>query len=102
MEPAVDGRNDHAVARLAADRQALNRVAAVLCVSIASRGARMRDLRRGLVPRVASVLPQWLALTGETHHVRPVITLPGGLLLFASALRWRRPEARSLLALSII
>jgi hypothetical protein len=44
---------------------------------------------------------QWFAnATGSAIYHSPV-TVPGGVLLLAAALRWRRPEARLLLALAI-
>ena len=51
-------------------------------------------------------LPQWfaswrVAIRGAAH-VRPLIALPGGFLLLAAALKWRRPEARLLVAYALV
>ena len=42
----------------------------------------------------------WLATLHSTAHMEPFVMRPGGFLLLAAALRWRRPEARLLLALA--
>jgi len=46
----------------------------------------------------------WLALirSPDAAHVTPVVLLPGGFLLLLAALKWRRTDARLLLALSVI
>jgi len=44
----------------------------------------------------------WLAALSALGHVRSPVFLPGGLLLLLAATRWRRPEARLLLALSLV
>ena len=44
----------------------------------------------------------WLAAAGALGHVRSPLLLPGGLFLLLAATRWRRPEARLLLALSLV
>jgi hypothetical protein len=51
-------------------------------------------------------LPQWfaswrVAIRGAAH-VRPLIMLPGGFLLLAAAVKWRRPEARLLMAYALV
>jgi hypothetical protein len=51
-------------------------------------------------------LPQWFtswraAIRGAAH-VRPLIMLPGGVLLLAALLKWRRPEARLLVAYALV
>jgi len=50
------------------------------------------------------VLPDWpgywLANVRSATHFKPAILRPGGFLLALAALRWRRPEARLLLALA--
>jgi hypothetical protein len=51
------------------------------------------------------VQPDWISwwwrdLRTANHLVAPIL-LPGGFLLVAALLRWRRPEARLLLALSV-
>jgi hypothetical protein len=52
------------------------------------------------------VMPHWLAgwqdATRDTPHVRPLVAIFGGPLLLLASLRWRRPDARLLLALAII
>jgi len=52
------------------------------------------------------VLPQWFASWREAvrgaAHVRPLIALPGGFLLLAALTRWRRPEARLLIAYAFV
>jgi hypothetical protein len=45
---------------------------------------------------------KWLSRLGETPHIRPPILLPGGFVLLLALLRWRRWEARLLLALACI
>ena len=51
-------------------------------------------------------LPQWFASWRDAvrgaAHVRPLIALPGGFLLLAAALKWRRPEARLLIAYALV
>lgn len=52
------------------------------------------------------VLPQWFAswraaIRGAAH-VRPLIVLPGGFLLLAAVIKWRRPEARLLVAYALV
>lgn len=42
----------------------------------------------------------WLANVRSATHFKPAVLRPGGFLLLLAALRWRRPEARLLLALS--
>jgi hypothetical protein len=44
----------------------------------------------------------WLANIGSAPHFRPYVLRPFGFLMLLAALRWRRPEARWLLALSVI
>src|SRR4029453_8462548 len=50
------------------------------------------------------ILPSWLHSWVDNvraaPHFRPPITRPGGFLLLAAALRWRRPEARFLCAMA--
>ncbi len=52
------------------------------------------------------VLPRWpldwLAAVGEQRHLRAPLMLPGGILIAAALLRWRRPEARLLLVLAAV
>jgi hypothetical protein len=44
----------------------------------------------------------WLQNLREAPHFRAPVTRPFGFLLLLAALKWRRPEARWLLALSIV
>jgi hypothetical protein len=44
----------------------------------------------------------WLATLGSTPHLRAPLTHPAGALLLLAVLRWRRPEARLLLALAMV
>ena len=44
----------------------------------------------------------WLANVRAAPHFKPLILRPLGFLLLLAALRWRRPEARWLLALALI
>jgi hypothetical protein len=52
------------------------------------------------------VMPNWFAAwrdaTRDTPHIRPLAATFGGPLLLLAALRWRRPEARLLLALALV
>jgi hypothetical protein len=52
------------------------------------------------------ILPRWpldwLATIGANRHLRSPLLLPGGIVLSAALLRWRRPEARLLLILSAV
>lgn len=48
-------------------------------------------------------LPQWLAIVRTTSaHITAPITEPGGFLLALAGLRWRRADARLLLALACV
>ena len=61
-----------------------------------------------LILAVASfvILPHWfndwLRLVRSATHFRAPITRPFGFLILLSLLRWRRPEARLLVALSLV
>lgn len=44
----------------------------------------------------------WIANLRQTRHLVSPIICPGGFLVLLAALRWRRPEARLLLALALI
>jgi hypothetical protein len=46
-------------------------------------------------------LAEWLGTVGDRVH-QPLVFRPGGFLLLLAAIRWRRPEARLLLALGCI
>ena len=46
-------------------------------------------------------VPQWLANVRSATHFKPLLVRPGGFLLLLALLRWRRPEARLLVALSV-
>jgi len=51
---------------------------------------------------VAPAWPRdWWAAMGSAPHIRPLVSRPGGFLLLLAALRWRRPEARALLAYAL-
>ena len=62
----------------------------------------------GVVALAASLLVQphwvgrWLASVREAPHITPPVARLGGVLLLAAAARWRRPEARLLLALACV
>jgi hypothetical protein len=46
---------------------------------------------------------RWLQVTSHVPHVRALALIhPAGLLLLAGLLRWRRPEARALVALAVV
>lgn len=80
--------------------------------AIAAGYHRWRDVRTaGLAATVPVALafafdpgwvPRWLAVLETADHFRPFITFPGGFLLLLAALKWRRWDARLLLALSIV
>jgi SAM-dependent methyltransferase len=44
----------------------------------------------------------WLAVVADAPHIRPYVLRPGGVLVLAALLRWRRPEARLLAALAVV
>lgn len=44
----------------------------------------------------------WRAVIRGAAHVRPLIALPGGFLLLAAMIKWRRPEARLLIAYALV
>lgn len=62
----------------------------------------------GVVALAASLLLQpgwvgrWLSAAGDAPHITAPVTRLGGVLLLAAAVRWRRPEARLLLALACV
>ena len=45
---------------------------------------------------------RWLALLQTAPHFTPPVLLPGGFLILLGLLRWRRPEARLLLAMACV
>jgi hypothetical protein len=47
-------------------------------------------------------LSEWIALVRAAHHFTIPLLRPGGFLLILAALKWRRPEARLLLLLSLM
>lgn len=49
-----------------------------------------------------SWVPEWLATLAHTGHMVVPIAHSGGVLLVLALLRWRRPEARLLLALACV
>ena len=59
-----------------------------------------------LVAGSSLVLPgwhrAWLHALADSPHIRPYILRPGGILILAALVRWRRPEARLLAALVIV
>lgn len=44
----------------------------------------------------------WLRVLSDTGHMVPMVARPWGFLLLLAALRWRRQDARLLLALSVV
>jgi hypothetical protein len=44
----------------------------------------------------------WLAAVELASHLRPLVLRPGGVLLLLALARWRRPEARLLVALACV
>ena len=44
----------------------------------------------------------WLAVLPDIEHMVALITLPGGFLVCLALLKWRRPEARLLVALACV
>ena len=47
-------------------------------------------------------LVKWIGAVGEAPHIHSPLLLPGGLLVLVALLRWRRWEARLLVALAIV
>jgi hypothetical protein len=47
-------------------------------------------------------IPEWLGAVSTASHVRPLIVRPLAWLLLLAVLRWRRLEARLLLALALV
>lgn len=45
---------------------------------------------------------EWLALVRAAGHMQPLVASWGGFILLAALLRWRRPEARFLLAMALV
>jgi hypothetical protein len=45
---------------------------------------------------------RWLALIRGAPHFTPPVLLPGGFLVLLALLRWRRPEARLLVAMACV
>lgn len=68
-----------------------------------SRVAVYGGLALGVVSLIAmpSWPREWLAVLGSPVHAPP-IARPGGFLLLAALLRWRRPEGRMLAALAVM
>lgn len=62
----------------------------------------------GVIALAASLLlqphwvSQWLVSVREAPHITPPVARLGGVFLLAAAARWRRPEARLLLALACV
>ncbi len=47
-------------------------------------------------------IPKWLGNLQSTPHLRPPVLLPGGVLVLLALLRWRRWEARLLVAMACV
>ena len=47
-------------------------------------------------------LPDWLSAVRSATHFKAPVTLPFGVLMLAALARWRRPEARLLLAIACV
>lgn len=47
-------------------------------------------------------VPEWIAAVRSVHHVIPMVLRPGGFLLLAALIRWRRPDARLLAWLALM
>jgi hypothetical protein len=47
-------------------------------------------------------LPRWTAIVRSAPHFTPPLLLPGGILVLLALLRWRRPEARLLVAMACV
>jgi hypothetical protein len=45
---------------------------------------------------------EWLATLPSVTHIRAPVTLPGGFLVLLGGIKWRRPEARLLVALACV
>jgi hypothetical protein len=45
---------------------------------------------------------RWLTLVRNAPHFTPPVLLPGGVLVLLALLRWRRPEARLLVAMACV
>jgi hypothetical protein len=45
---------------------------------------------------------EWFAALADSPHIKPYIVRPGGILMLAALVRWRRPEARLLAALAVV
>ncbi len=76
-------------------------------------GARTRTaavllLTGGLALTLASlaIMPrwplEWVATVETAHHFRPLILRTGGVIMLLALLRWRDPDARLLLALTLV
>jgi hypothetical protein len=44
----------------------------------------------------------WLGSLRQQQHFKPLVAIPGGVLVLLALLRWRRPEARLLAALGCV
>jgi hypothetical protein len=47
-------------------------------------------------------IPRWLEIVRTAPHFTPPVLLPGGVLILLALLRWRRPEARLLVAMACV
>ena len=81
-----------------------------LCIigSSLSRSLILASILGGVVLVAASyvVMPTWFdswrTALAEAPYYKPYLLRPGGILLLAAIVRWRRPEARLLVAMAII
>lgn len=64
-----------------------------------SRGSLLVVIGLVLVPQWPA---EWLEALKSTGHMTPPILRPGGLVALLALLRWRRPEARLIVALSCV
>lgn len=83
-------------------------VGAAMLAGFRDRRAVRVALLAALVPVAASFLvqpgwlPRWIAAVQANDHLRPFAALPGGAVLVLALIRWRRWEARLLLALALL
>jgi hypothetical protein len=47
-------------------------------------------------------VPEWVSVIRDADHMQPLAASRGGFIVFAALLRWRRPEARLLLAMALV
>ena len=81
-----------------------------LAIMASSRTTRDFAIRAAAVTAICAlsflVMPgwifDWLSAVRGSQHIRPLVTLLGGPIILLLVFRWRRPEARLLLALVLI